>query len=50
MSKDLWMIEYERALEDFANDADESKVRRRLQALGLDTHEITEEVDAVKGG
>ena len=49
MSKDLWMIEFESACEDFATDEDEDRLRARLKALGLDEDEIRDEIAAAKG-
>ena len=45
MSKDLWILEHETALEEFRDGwLDETGLRQRLKALGFDTHEIGEQI------
>jgi hypothetical protein len=43
---DIWLIELEQAQEAFARDGDEETFRAALKALGLDPHEIEEEIHA----
>ena len=50
MSKDLWMIQYEGACEDFyAGVLDENTFRLLLRQLGFDAQEIDDHLTAAVG-
>ena len=48
MSKDQWIAEHERCLEDFADNGDREAAEQELARLGFDPHEIAEQLDAVE--
>jgi Holliday junction resolvasome RuvABC DNA-binding subunit len=56
---DLWLIEYERVLDDYVRDINkqgddftirnaEAKARATLKSLGFDPHEIDEQISEMK--
>jgi hypothetical protein len=49
MGGNIWLVDFERALDQFAEDGDEECCRATLAALGLDRHEIDDEIVAVRG-
>ena len=49
MSDVLWMIEVERAQEQFQEDWDEEAFTARLKELGFDMDEIQDEIAAIRG-
>lgn len=49
MGKNWWLLEYEQACDDFADNEDEEMFTARLKALGFDLFEIMYEIAAAKG-
>ena len=50
MSKDAWIAEHERILEDFASgDCSILTAGDRLRELGFDRHEIREQLNEIHG-
>lgn len=47
MSKDLWIIEYERIAETYANNGDRNAFNADMAALGFDRPEIEDHAEAV---
>ena len=48
MSKDLWLIDYEFACDEFSGgQIDETEFSARLRALGFDPHEIDNHLSAL---
>lgn len=48
-SKDLWIAEHERVLDEYADDSNRDKAVAALQALGFDQDQIQDELAAVDG-
>ena len=49
MSKDLWLMEYERACDNFADTDDEEAFRAEMKRLGHDPDEIEEHIHEIRG-
>lgn len=47
MSKDLWLMEYERACDAFIENGDEEALSAELKRLGFDADEIRDEIAAL---
>ena len=49
MSKDQWLRDHERIVEDFCSgEIDEDAARSALKALGFDPHEIDDQIAVLK--
>jgi hypothetical protein len=47
MHKDIWMETHEKVGDNYPANIDRTEAERQLAALGLDPHEIQDELDAL---